>query len=142
METTINRRSKIHRAISNWLKLCFLISLVLRIPIEKQLAIRPPKPMPIKKVLHVQHIAMKELTLVTLLRFQYKPEMQLFCKQWDLMKHLHFYLFLGLKSHSGHKKLTSQKACLDVHTTVSKDSRAKNGLLCWGWPKVCSQFSS
>ena len=65
METTINRRSKIHKAISNWLKLCFLISLVLRIPIEKQLAIRPPKPMPIKKVLHVQHIAMKELTLVT-----------------------------------------------------------------------------
>ena len=33
--------------------------------------------------------------------------------------------FLGLKSHSGHKKLTSQKACLEVHTTVSKDSRAK-----------------
>ena len=41
------------------------------------------------------------------------------------MKHVHFYLFLGLKSHSGDKKLTSQKACLEVHTTVSKDSRAK-----------------
>ena len=41
------------------------------------------------------------------------------------MKHLDFYLFLGLKSHSGHKKLTSQKACLDLHTTVSKFSTAK-----------------
>ena len=31
----------------------------------------------------------------------------------------------GLKNHYGHKILTSQKACLEVHTTVSKDSRDK-----------------
>ena len=34
-------------------------------------------------------------------------------------------LSFGLKCHSGHKKLISQKAYLEVHTTVSKDSRAK-----------------
>ena len=36
-----------------------------------------------------------------------------------------YMLFLHLKFRFGHKKWTSQKACLEVHTTVSKDSRAK-----------------
>ena len=45
--------------------------------------------------------------------------------QMTFGKYVLFYLFLGLKSHSGHRKSTSQNACLEVHTTVSKDSRAK-----------------
>ena len=36
-----------------------------------------------------------------------------------------FYLFLNLKCHSGHQKWTSKKSCLEIDTTVSKDSRAK-----------------
>ena len=34
----------------SFLYLCFLISLVHKIPMEKQLAIRPPRPIPVKRV--------------------------------------------------------------------------------------------
>ena len=36
-----------------------------------------------------------------------------------------FYVFLDLKFRFGHQKWTSQKWCLEVDTTVSKDFRAK-----------------
>ena len=35
------------------------------------------------------------------------------------------------------KKLTSQKWCLEIDTTVSKDFKAKKHFLCWGYPKIC-----
>ena len=39
-----------------------------------------------------------------------------------------FYSFLHLKSHFGHQKWTSQKWCLEVHTTFFKEVRAKKRL--------------
>ena len=41
------------------------------------------------------------------------------------MKHVRFDLFPKQKCHAEHGKLTSQTTRLEVHTTVSKDSRGK-----------------